>query len=146
VVFTHIEATLDALRFWSDDAENRMVATDERADAHVEVLDAMRVSLIRIESKLDALIGLGMTSDAHAETLSALPPARRQWSGEACPLSAREVEVLMYLGDGNVYKQIAHELSLTVSTVRTHLHHIYRKLGVVDRAQAVLVATRHGWI
>src|SRR4051794_1569467 len=35
-------------------------------------------------------------------------------------------------------KQIAHELDLSTSTVRTHLHNIYGKLGAVDRAQAVL--------
>jgi len=36
---------------------------------------------------------------------------------------------------GQVYKQIAHELTLSTSTVRTHLHNIYGKLGAVDRAQ-----------
>ena len=50
------------------------------------------------------------------------------------------------LGQGKVYKQIAHELALSTSTVRTHLHNIYGKLGAVDRAQAVLIATERGWI
>ena len=45
-----------------------------------------------------------------------------------------------------VYKQIAHELDLSTSTVRTHLHNIYGKLGAVDRAQAVLIATERGWL
>ena len=45
-----------------------------------------------------------------------------------------------------VDKQIAHELSLSTSTVRTHLHNIYGKLGAVDRAQAVLHATERGWL
>ena len=44
--------------------------------------------------------------------------------------------------EGKVYKQIAQELSLSVSTVRTHLHNVYRKIGAVDRAQAVLIAPR----
>ena len=47
--------------------------------------------------------------------------------------------------EGKVYKQIAHELALSTSTVRTHLHNIYGKLGAVDRAQAVLIATERGW-
>jgi putative nucleotidyltransferase with HDIG domain len=63
-----------------------------------------------------------------------------------CPLSARELDALRLLADGKVYKQIAHELSLSTSTVRTHLHNVHRKLNVVDRAQAVLLATDHGWI
>ena len=39
-----------------------------------------------------------------------------------------------------------HELELSTSTVRTHLHNIYGKLGAVDRAQAVLIATERGWL
>ena len=38
------------------------------------------------------------------------------------------------------------ELALSTSTVRTHLHNIYGKLGAVDRAQAVLIATERGWL
>jgi DNA-binding CsgD family transcriptional regulator len=65
---------------------------------------------------------------------------------DPCPLSGREVSVLQLLAEGKVYKQIAHELSLSTSTVRTHLHNIYGKLGAVDRAQAVLIATERCWI
>ena len=65
---------------------------------------------------------------------------------DPCPLSSREVEVLKRLAEGKVYKQIAQELSLSTSTVRTHLHNTYAKLGAVDRAQAVLLATQRGWL
>lgn len=65
---------------------------------------------------------------------------------DPCPLSSREVEVLKRLAEGKVYKQIALELTLSTSTVRTHLHNIYGKLGAVDRAQAVLMATERGWL
>jgi putative nucleotidyltransferase with HDIG domain len=65
---------------------------------------------------------------------------------DPCPLSGREVEVLKRLSEGKVYKQIAAELQLSTSTVRTHLHNIYGKLGAVDRAQAVLIATERGWL
>src|SRR4051812_41253678 len=74
------------------------------------------------------------------------PQAPRPRAVEPCPLSAREVEVLKRLAQGMVYKQIAHELALSTSTVRTHLHNIYGKLGAVDRAQAVLIATERGWL
>ena len=65
---------------------------------------------------------------------------------DPCPLSDRELDVLKRLAEGKVYKQIALELSLSTSTVRTHLHNIYGKLGAVDRAQAVLCATERGWL
>jgi putative nucleotidyltransferase with HDIG domain len=62
------------------------------------------------------------------------------------PLTARETEMVRKLADGKVYKQIASDLNLQVSTVRTHLYNTYRKLGVADRAQAVLLATSNGWL
>jgi putative nucleotidyltransferase with HDIG domain len=74
------------------------------------------------------------------------PSSARPRAVEPCPLSTRELEVLKRLAQGMVYKQIAHELSLSTSTVRTHLHNIYGKLGAVDRAQAVLYATERGWL
>src|SRR3954452_7202512 len=74
------------------------------------------------------------------------PTSQRPRAIEPCPLSGRELEVLKRLAQGMVYKQIALELSLSTSTVRTHLHNIYGKLGAVDRAQAVLIATERGWL
>jgi len=65
---------------------------------------------------------------------------------EPCPLSPREMDALRALASGKVYKEIAAELGLSVSTVRTHLHNIYRKVGAADRAQAVLTATSKGWL
>ena len=65
---------------------------------------------------------------------------------DPCPLSRRELEVLKQLAEGKVYKQIAQELGLSTSTVRTHLHNTYAKLGANDRAQAVLIATDRGWL
>jgi putative nucleotidyltransferase with HDIG domain len=62
------------------------------------------------------------------------------------PLTRRETEMLRQLARGLTYKEIAVEVGLATSTVRTHLFNTYAKLEVVDRAQAVLEATRHGWI
>ena len=73
-------------------------------------------------------------------------PGSRPRQIDPCPMSAREVDVLRRLAKGMVYKQIAGELGLSTSTVRTHLHNVYGKLGAMDRAQAVLIATERGWI
>ncbi|MGH2910860.1 MAG: HDOD domain-containing protein [Solirubrobacteraceae bacterium] len=62
------------------------------------------------------------------------------------PLSKREHSALQLLAKGMVYKEIATELGLSPSTVRTHLHNSYQKPGAIDRAQAVLIATKNGWI
>ncbi|MGZ5308086.1 MAG: HDOD domain-containing protein [Solirubrobacterales bacterium] len=92
--------------------------------------------------------GCGLKTEALEELLYDLPRGGRQTrrvSGP-CPLSARELEVLRGLAEGKVYKQIAHDLSLSTSTVRSHLHNVYGKLGALDRAQAVLMATERGWL
>ncbi|MHB8240481.1 MAG: HDOD domain-containing protein [Solirubrobacteraceae bacterium] len=72
--------------------------------------------------------------------------SQRQRSGDPCPLSRRELEVLQRLAKGGIYKQIADDFGLSTSSIRSHLHNIYRKLNVPDRAQAVLLATSNGWI
>jgi putative nucleotidyltransferase with HDIG domain len=74
------------------------------------------------------------------------PQNARPRAIDPCPLSARELEVLKWLSTGKVYKEIALELYLSASTVRSHLQNIYRKLGAIDRAQAVLLAVERGWL
>jgi DNA-binding CsgD family transcriptional regulator len=71
-----------------------------------------------------------------------MPPA----PGAQCPLSLRELDTVRLLAKGRVYKQIASEQGVVTSTVRTRLHMIYRKLGVNNRAQAVIECSRRGWI
>ena len=59
-------------------------------------------------------------------------------------LTARELEVLRLTAEGISAPEIAEELVLGVTTVKTHLHNIYGKLGVSDRAAAVATAIRRG--
>jgi putative nucleotidyltransferase with HDIG domain len=91
---------------------------------------------------------LGLGPDELRRVMYELPSfaGQRQRHVDPSPLSGRELGVLQRLAEGKVYKQIAHELTLSTSTVRTHLHNIYGKLGAVDRAQAVLIATERGWL
>ncbi|MET9494955.1 response regulator transcription factor [Streptomyces sp. NPDC006552] len=55
-------------------------------------------------------------------------------------LSAREREVLVLVARGTSNKEIARELFISEATVKTHLTHVYAKLGVKDRAAAVAAA------
>ena len=61
------------------------------------------------------------------------------------PLSEREIEVLRLLAQGLTNKDIAQTLCLSVLTVKTHLHHIFGKLGVRSRTEAALWATQRGY-
>ncbi len=52
-------------------------------------------------------------------------------------LSARENEILQQLAKGLMYKEIAVKLSISTDTVRQHIHHIYEKLHVQNRTEAI---------
>ncbi len=52
-------------------------------------------------------------------------------------LSKRETEILQLLSKGLLYKEIADQLSISVSTVRQHIHKIYEKLHVQNRTEAI---------
>ncbi|WSL21607.1 response regulator transcription factor [Streptomyces sp. NBC_01283] len=60
------------------------------------------------------------------------------------PLSTREREVLALVAKGTSNRAIAVELFISEATVKTHLTHIYGKLGVKDRAAAVATAYSRG--
>jgi DNA-binding NarL/FixJ family response regulator len=59
-------------------------------------------------------------------------------------LTPRELEVLTLVAQGKRNKEIAQELCITEKVVETHLYHIYQKLHVSTRLQAVLVALSLG--
>lgn len=61
-------------------------------------------------------------------------------------LSAREKQVLNYIADGNSNKQIASILQISEQTIKNHVSNILRKLNANDRAHAVFLAIRYGWI
>jgi DNA-binding NarL/FixJ family response regulator len=59
-------------------------------------------------------------------------------------LSDREIEVLRLVAGGNANREVAKRLFLSEATVKTHLLHVYAKLGVNDRAAAVAAGFRRG--
>jgi len=61
-------------------------------------------------------------------------------------LSGREVEVLRLVADGCTNRAVASRLGIGEATVKTHLGHVYEKLGVTDRASAVRTAWELGLV
>lgn len=62
------------------------------------------------------------------------------------PLSEREREVLRLAARGASNKLIAHELQVSVRTVHAHMRHIFNKMGVASRTEAVMLGVRRGWL
>ena len=61
-------------------------------------------------------------------------------------LTPRELSALRLLADGKANKEIATQLGISERTVKTHLGHLFDKLGVTSRTEAVKVATRRGLV
>jgi putative nucleotidyltransferase with HDIG domain len=94
---------------------------------------------------LAAATNVGLDDAALRALLSSAPTQERR-SLVASPLTRSEHRILTELAKGLLYKEIAATLGLSASTVRSHLHNTYQKLGVSDRAQAILLAKKHSWI
>lgn len=83
---------------------------------------------------------------------SALSPAvatslvTDEFTSPAASLTDREIEVLQHIADGATNRDVASALYISEATVKTHLLHVYDKLGVSDRTAAVTAALRAGII
>jgi NarL family two-component system response regulator LiaR len=76
----------------------------------------------------------------------AQPADRREEEDALDRLTERELEVLGLAAKGMTNREIAHELSLSTRTVQAHLSHIFTKLDVGSRTEAVLYGLRKGWL
>ena len=74
------------------------------------------------------------------------PVPEAQATAAVTDLSPREKEVLNALVEGLSYKMIAHRLSISFETVRTHIRRIYEKLAVHNNTEAVAKALRTGLV
>ena len=61
-------------------------------------------------------------------------------------LTNRETQILNYVAEGNSNKKIAQILNISEQTIKNHVSSILRKLNANDRAHAVVLAMRRGWI
>lgn len=101
-----------------------------------EIVCAIR-QVLAGESLLNASLVADLLQRMEHETRSKPEPTSHA-------LSDRELEVLRLLVAGKTNREIARDLILSVSTVKTHVEHVIAKLDVADRTQAAVKATRLG--
>jgi DNA-binding NarL/FixJ family response regulator len=102
------------------------------------------VAGIRAVASGDALLAPTITRRLIQEFVRRPPDAVRPASPELSRLTAREVEVLEMMARGLSNGEIATELFVSETTVKTHVAHILAKIGVRDRVQAVVFAYESG--
>jgi DNA-binding NarL/FixJ family response regulator len=127
------EYVYDALRAGASGFLLKDVRPEQLADA------------VRAVASGDTLLAPAITRRLVEQYLRRPPPGSRAPSDLAA-LTDRELDVLRLVARGRSNQQIASTLFLGESTVKTHLSHLFAKLGLRDRAQAVVLAYESGLI
>jgi DNA-binding NarL/FixJ family response regulator len=97
---------------------------------------------VRVVAEGGAWLDPAVTARVLATYRSA-PVAAAPGSAELAALTAREREVLALIGRGKTNTEIAGALFVSEGTVKTHVNHVFAKLGLRDRAAAVIFAIDH---
>jgi DNA-binding NarL/FixJ family response regulator len=100
---------------------------------------------VRVVAAGDALLAPVVTRRLIAEFARLRPPQRTR-AEDLDVLTHREIEVLGLVAAGLSNHEIARRLTLSNETVKTHVSHVLRKLGLRDRAQAVVAAYESGLV
>jgi LuxR family maltose regulon positive regulatory protein len=105
--------------------------------------DGAQAAIERARQLITAFADPGMLDSLLDRTERALGRPSRWRPSVAAALTDRELVVLRLLATTLSQPEIAHELYVSVNTVRTHTQGIYRKLGVASRQEAVATAREH---
>lgn len=139
-----------ALQAGADGYLLKTVESDQLCETIVKVLDGESVISPEMMTKLVAVFR-SRPSSAPAAAPVAVPagvPEPLEAPREAAPgvglLSPREREILLLIARGDSNKLIARELDIAETTVKIHVQHILRKLGLSSRVQAAVFATSQG--
>lgn len=99
-----------------------------------------------VEEVLGAIRHSAVAASSFTAAGLATALARRRAARERLALSPREIEVLCLLRDGLSVPAIAMQTYISYSTAKTYVARLYRKLGAVNRAQALMAAVQYGLI
>lgn len=141
-----VAATIAIKAEWPE-AAVIVLTTYDTDEAIVRAVEAGASGYVLKDTPPDDLVD-AIRRAAAGETVLSPPVAKRlverMRGPDTSSLSTREIEVLREVAGGNTNAVIADRLHISQATVKTHLLHIYDKLGVSDRAAAVSRAYETG--
>lgn len=142
-------ATTRRIRRQYDDV-NVLILTTYDTDADItRAVEAGATGYLLKDASRDELMN-AIRLAAHGESVLSPKVASRVMGKMRAPaeeaLSTREIEVLLEVAGGLSNKEVGRSLHISEATVKTHLLHIFAKLGVEDRTAAVTVALARGII
>lgn len=115
-------------------------------DCTAEELSTAVRAVARGQVLLQASSAAQLLAGLHAQTLTTLPSKEMALSAEVekLGLTTRELEVVRLIAQGASNTEIAAQLFVSDATVKTHINHIFSKLGARDRAQVIVKARQLG--
>lgn len=131
-----------ALRSGADGYLLKTVESDQLCETIVKVMEGESVISPEMMTKLVAVFRA--RPPAMPDNAPAPLEAAREAASGADLLSPREREILLLIARGDSNKLIARELDIAETTVKIHVQHILRKLGLSSRVQAAVFATSQG--
>jgi two-component system nitrate/nitrite response regulator NarL len=131
-----------ALQAGADGYLLKTVESDQLCEAIVKALDGDSVVSPEMMTKLVSAFRTRPATESAPAPLE--PPATSQEQEALQALSPRERETLSLIARGSSNKLIARELDIAETTVKIHVQHILRKLGLSSRVQAAVYAVNHG--
>ena len=133
---------IKALKAGADGYLLKTVESEQLCDAIVKVLDGESIISPVMMTKLVSVFRDGPAQSAAAPMQEGAEATKSR--NELASLSPREREILLLIAQGDSNKLIARALDIAETTVKIHVQHILRKLGLGSRVQAAVYATTKG--
>lgn len=128
-IYEEDEKIFDALRAGASGYILKKSSPSKLLDSITELVDG--------GAPMSSLIAMKVVSAFKDFPVQETSTANFQASTSIAVLSRREKEILERLAQGKIYKEIGNELDISAETVRKHVYHIYEKLHVNNRTEAV---------
>jgi len=122
----------------SESLEDAANAMRMGARAIVQKRFAVETLMIAIRAAVGGMVWMPPALQAELASQAGISNSRR--------LTAREAEIVRYVSTGLRNAEVAHRLSITEGTVKTHLNNIFQKLGIRDRVELTNYALRGGFL